>query len=135
MLKQTFLLPALISTLVLLPVCALAADQERVQDKDKTQERAQTQERIYGSQLMTSKERTEYRARMRAAKTAEEREQIRNEHHERMKVRAKERGVSLPDVPPARGGGAGAGGMGPGGPMGGMGPGGGGMGPGGGRNR
>jgi len=30
---------------------------------------------IYGSQLMTRKERAEHRAKMRAAKTAEEREQ------------------------------------------------------------
>lgn len=83
---------------------------------------------IYGSQLMTQQERDQYRARMRAAKTYQEREQIRQEHHERMKARAQAQGMTLPDQPPARGGG-----MGPGG--GGMGPGGGGMGPGGGRGR
>lgn len=82
---------------------------------------ADAQETIYGSQIMTQQERTEYRSRMRAANTAEEREQIRQEHHERMKERAKAQGVTLPDEPPARGGG--------------MGPGGGGMGPGGGRGR
>jgi len=72
---------------------------------------------IYGSQLMTVQERAEHRNKMRAAKTAEERERIRAEHHEQMKVRAKERGVTLPDVPPAgRGPGAGPGpGPGPGG--------------------
>jgi hypothetical protein len=90
-------------------------DQDRLQDKDQLQDR-----QIYGSQLMTQQERNEYRARMRAAKTVQEREQIRNEHHERMKERAKERGVTLPDTPPPRGMG---GGMGPGGGMGGMGPG------------
>lgn len=91
---------------------------------------------IYGSQLMTPQERSEFRSKMRAAKTAEEREQIRAQHHELMKARAKERGVTLPDAPPPRGGGMGPGGMGPGagiGPGGGMGPGAG-MGPGGGRN-
>lgn len=103
---------------------ALAADQDRTQQRTQ----AQDQEQVYGSQLMTPQERTEYRAKMRAAKTIEEREQIRLEHHERMKARAKAQGVTLPDEPPVRGGG-----MGPGG--GGMGPGGGGMGPGGGRNR
>ena len=75
---------------------------------------------------MTQQERNEFRARMRAAKTVQEREQIRNQHHEQMQIRAKERGVTLPDEPPARGGG-----MGPGaeaGWAGGMGPGGGGMG-------
>jgi hypothetical protein len=129
MLKQTMMMSALAGTLALASSVALAADQER------TPQQVQKQEQIYGSQLMTQQERVEYRARMRAAKTAEEREQVRLEHHERMKERAKQRGVTLPDAPPARGGGMGpgGGGMGPGG--GGMGPGGGGMGPGGGRNR
>ncbi|MEW6558685.1 MAG: hypothetical protein AB1412_00610 [Pseudomonadota bacterium] len=92
----------------------------------------QKQETIYGSQLMTQKERREYRLKMREAKTAEQREQIRAEHHKQMQERAKERGVKLPDSPPAQGmhQGRPGGGMGPGG--GGMGPGGGGMGPGGG---
>lgn len=85
-------------------------------------------EQIYGSQMMTQQERSEYQAKMRAAKTAEEREQIRQQHHEEMQARAKERGMTLPDEPPARGMGPG-GRMGPGG--GGMGPGGEGMGPGG----
>lgn len=87
---------------------------------------------IYGSQLMTAQERRDYRLRMRNATSAEARENIRLEHHEAMKARAAERGVSLPDTPPPRGagGGMGPGGMGPGG--GGMGPGSGGMGPGGG---
>ena len=64
---------------------------------------------------------------MRAARTVEEREQIRQEHHAAMQVRAREQGVSLPDMPMPRGQGMGGGaGMGPGG---GMGPGaGGGMG-------
>ncbi|MCK9473966.1 hypothetical protein [Sulfurimonas sp.] len=65
---------------------------------------------------------------MRAARTTQEQEKVRKEHHELMKERAKEKGISLPDEPPARGGG-----MGTGGGM--MGPGGGGMGPGGGRGR
>jgi len=76
------------------------------------QAQAQQQEQIYGSQLMTPQERAEQRAKMRAAKTAEEQEQIRREHHERMAVRAKERGVTLPDEPLTRGGGMGAGGRG-----------------------
>ena len=89
---------------------------------------APKKEVIYGSQLMTTQERADFRARMRAAKSAEERERIRLEHHKAMQERAQAQGKTLPDMPPA--GGAG---MGPGG--GGMGPGAGGMGPGGGRNR
>lgn len=80
---------------------------------------------IYGSQLMTQQERNEYRARMRSLRTAQERERFRLEHHERMRERARERGITLPDEPPVRGGR----GMGPGGQ--GMGPGGGAGGPGG----
>lgn len=96
---------------------------------------ADQQEQIYGGQLMTQQERNEYRTNMQAAKTAEEREQIRQEHHERMKERAKAQGVTLPDEPPARGGGMGPGGGGKG-AGGGMGPGGGsGIGPGGNRGR
>ena len=83
---------------------------------------------IYGSQLMTAQERSEYRSRMRSAKSVEEREKIRLQHHEAMQARAAERGVTLPDTPPPRGMGQGmgpGGGMGPGRGMGaGMGPGG-----------
>lgn len=78
---------------------------------------------IYGSQLMSNQERIEHRNKMRSAKTAEEREQIRVQHHDQMQLRAKERGVNLPETPPPRGSGQGRG-MGPGGGMGGMGPGG-----------
>jgi hypothetical protein len=69
----------------------------------------------------------EFHAKMQNAKTAEEKEQIRLEHHEQMKLRAKERGVTLPDEPPSQRGG----GMGPHG----AGMGGGGMGKGKGCNR
>jgi hypothetical protein len=119
---------------------AVADDQDRTQQQDKLQTQTKTQERIYGSQLMTQQERDEFRSKLRAAKSIEERDQIRKEHHERMKERAKERGINLPDEIPFKGGGmmgpGPGGGMGPGsGYGGGMGSGGGMMGPGGGRNR
>lgn len=115
MLKRSISVSVLAGALAVTAGPLWAADQVRDQKQDQTQD----QERIYGSQLMTQQERNEYRARMRAAKTAEEREKIRNEHHERMKVRAKERGLTLPDEPPMRGGGMRqGGGMGPGGGMG-----------------
>lgn len=82
---------------------------------------ALAEEAIYGSQLMTAQERLEYQNKMRAAKTAEEREKVRAEHHDAIQARAKAQGKSLPAEPPPRGTG-----MGPGS---GMGPGGGGMGP------
>lgn len=86
-------------------------DQTQDRDYQRDQDRAHEQERIFGSQLMSEQERKEHRLQMRSAKSAEERERIRAEHHERMKLRAKERGMALPDDPPPRGMG---GGMGPG---------------------
>jgi hypothetical protein len=116
MYNKTLAMTAITGVLVLAGAPALAEDQVR----DQTRQ----QDQIYGSQLMTEQERNQYRNQMRSAKTVQEREQIRAEHHKQMQARAKERGVTIPDEPPVRGGG-----MGPGG--GGMGPGGGGMGPGG----
>ena len=134
--NQRILVLFTLTILLSLPTgSALTADQE------PAQESVQKQEQIYGSQLMTQQERSEYRAKMHTAKTAEEREQIRKEHHERMKERAAERGVTLTEEPPARGrgmgpcGGQGSGGTGmrPKGSV--LGPQGGGMGPGGRRGR
>lgn len=90
---------------------ALAEDQEQVQlqtrDQDRTmiesQDRLSDREQIYGSQLMTSKERAEYRSKMQNMKTQQEREAYRLEHHNLMQERARERGVQLPDSPPAQG--------------------------------
>lgn len=60
-------------------------------------------ETVYGWQLMTEQERMEHREKMQSMKTMEERERYRKEHHEKMMQRAKERGVTLPDVPSDRG--------------------------------
>lgn len=113
---------------------SLSAGYAAAADADRGRATAATAEpMMYGSQMMTPEERSAYGARMRAATTAEEREQIRREHHEQMKARAQARGMTLPEEPPMRGSGMGAGmgGMGPGS---GMGPGGG-MGSDGGRGR
>ncbi|MFA5939973.1 MAG: hypothetical protein WC809_11515 [Sinimarinibacterium sp.] len=64
--------------------------------------------RVYGYQLMTPDEIAAHRARMQAA-TPQERARIRAEHHKLMVVRARERGVTLPDEPPMGGGGMGPG--------------------------
>lgn len=78
------------------------------------------QERAYGYELMSPQERSAYQDRMRAAKTEQEREALRLEHHKKMQERAKAQGKTLPEMPPA---GRGPG-MGPGmGPGSGMGPG------------
>lgn len=72
-----------------------------------SQTQTQTQERVYGSQLMTVQERNEYQQRMRELKTVQARDQFRKEHHVKLQDRAKERGVTLPDEPPAQGKGMG----------------------------
>lgn len=56
---------------------------------------------IYGQQLMTKEEMAAHRAKMRNAKTEQEREQIRQQNHELMRQRAKEKGVPFSDTPPA----------------------------------
>lgn len=88
------------------------------------QAQAEKREVVYGSQLMTPEERAEYRAKMRSLKTREERQAFRMEHHQKMQERAKAQGKTLPDMPPAQGGGVTRPCGGPG-PCGGMGPGGG----------
>jgi hypothetical protein len=77
---------------------------------------AEPEEPIYGRQLMSQQERREYREQMRSAKSWEEREQLRREHHERMRERARAKGIALPDPPPTRSPGAAPGAVGPGGP-------------------
>lgn len=47
-------------------------------------------------QLLTQEDRTQYRDKMRAAKTPEERAAIRKQMHELTEQRAKEKGVTLP---------------------------------------
>ena len=73
--------------------------------QDQAQAQAQAQVQIYGSQLMTAAERTEYQSKMRALKTDKERDAFRLDHHDKMKVRAAEKGVTLPNTPPAVGAG------------------------------
>ena len=82
---------------VLLLTCqAMAADQ------GASGKNTRPQKQVYGKELMTAQERAEHHARMKAARTPEERARIRREQHERMKIRAQERGLTLPDEPPAK---------------------------------
>lgn len=80
-------------------------NQTTARSQDQTQTRSETntreREQIYGSHLMTRKERMEYHQRLRKLKTEEEREQFRQEHHARMQERAKAKGMTLPEHPPA----------------------------------
>ena len=59
-------------------------DEDRARDSD-----------ICGYQLMTERERAQYRERVQRSGGGEELERIRNEHEEGMQARARERGVVL----------------------------------------
>lgn len=71
------------------------------------QDRLRNRDQVYGWELMTPAERSEYRIKMRSLKTVQEREAMRNQHHEEMQKRARQRGVTLPDMPRQGRGGAG----------------------------
>ena len=133
MFKPILFFPALAVVISLSTNITLADDQEQTQEQNQIQTRDRDQDRLrdqdmYGWQLMTLEERAEHRAMMRSLNTREEREAYRMEHHKRMQERAREKGVTLPDMPEPRGKG-----MMP--RRDDMGPRGGGMGPGGGRGQ
>lgn len=104
--KRSVFVSLITAAILFAPAISIAEESEQSQKPAKKQ----AQERIYGSQLMTQQERAEHRAKMRSLKTREEREVYRLEHHKKMQERAKEKGLALPDEPPSRGGGMGAGG-------------------------
>ena len=61
----------------------------------------QRQSILFATPLLSESEQADYRARIRAATDAAEKERIRAAHYELMKVRARERGYALPDSRPA----------------------------------
>jgi hypothetical protein len=79
--------------------------QQREQTEARTQERAGKREIIPGSELMTSKEREDYRRRYAAAKTEADKEKVRSDHIKAMQERARLRGLelSLPAAPKSGG--------------------------------
>ena len=79
-----------------------ADEPSRDRDRDRTQDRTHApdfaklkDDDIYGSELMTRRERNEYRRKLQTADNAEARERIRSEHQHEMQVRAEERGLEL----------------------------------------
>jgi hypothetical protein len=72
------------------------------QGEQQTKERARKREIIPGSELMTSEEREQYRQRMAAAGSDEERARVRAGHVKQMQERARLRGLQLVDPNEAR---------------------------------
>lgn len=83
------IITTLVATLLMPSKLVIAADPAILQ------ENIQELQQVYGKELMTEQERSEQRSKMRAATTAEERGEIREDNQERMKQRAKEQGVTL----------------------------------------
>jgi len=107
-----------VAVLLLLPAGSLFAadkdqdrDRDQIRDQDKTRmmDQDKDKEMIYGWQLMSVEERAQHRAKMLSLKTQEERQAYLEEHHRQMEIRAREKGVTLPEVPMQRGVGPGAG--------------------------
>jgi hypothetical protein len=88
------LLPRVLIAIAFLAGFALAPALVRAEDSDKTAP-AGTSEPVCGRELMTPAEAAEHRAKMWSAKTPEERDAYRAQHHAEMMARAKERGVTL----------------------------------------
>ena len=78
---------------------------QQEQAQVRKQEWARGREIIPGSELMTSKEREQYRRRMAAAPTDAERDRLRAEHVKAMQERARMRGLQLAEPVAAPGGG------------------------------
>lgn len=58
----------------------------------------------YGPRLMTQQEWQQHREMMRSFQTNEERLAYRRQIHEEMRLRAQQRGISMPEQPPMWGG-------------------------------
>lgn len=54
---------------------------------------------VFGRQLMTQEELQEHHRMMQSLDTPEARQEYREQHHQRMLERARERGVTLPEEP------------------------------------
>lgn len=76
-------------------------DQDRLRDPDPDQDRDRDRdhdnygEAIYGYQLMSEEERNQYRTRIMAAENDAQRNEIREQHRNEMRVRATEQGIDL----------------------------------------
>jgi len=81
-------------------------DQDRDQDRTHAPDNAQNgNQGIYGGELMNAQERNQYREQLRITESdPKARSQFMKQHQEKMQLRAKEKGVNLPD-PPADGSG------------------------------
>ncbi len=93
--SKKIILSAFTGALILYSGMVLATD-AAPQSKDQPAPQQTT-----GRQLMTPEEQNEHRNKMRNAASADERKAIRKEHHEKMKAKAKEKNMAIPENPPS----------------------------------
>jgi hypothetical protein len=80
-----------------------AHDRKRDRDQDRTHAPDNVQngnQGIYGGEMMSEQERNQYREQLRLTESdPEARNQFMQQHQEKMRLRAKERGVKIADPP------------------------------------
>jgi hypothetical protein len=74
-------------------LCALSAPAQAQSNGEQPAGAAEPRELIYCADLMTHDEREAYRARMRAARTPQDKAALRQAHRQDMQTRAREHGV------------------------------------------
>ncbi len=91
----------LFSTLFILAFVTLSGLPALAADTDKSpSETRQKRDLIYCADLMTHEERVAYRERMRAARTPQEKAEIRQAHQKEMRARAIERNLDPMECEP-----------------------------------
>lgn len=95
--KKIFSVAVLISLATFSSVSTSADETEKTSTPSQ-----QSRELIYCADLMTHEERETYRASMRAARTQQERAELRQAHQETMRARARERGLDDVTCEPLR---------------------------------
>ena len=96
MVDKRIIMSSLLGLVIISPAYVLAADQIGGGDQAQSQPPGP----YSGRSFMTPQEHFEFRNKMQNAKTSEEKAKIRQEHHAQMQERAKEHGMTMPDMPP-----------------------------------
>jgi hypothetical protein len=92
----------LTTTLCGLAMTALCAWPAWAQEAGEPPAAAAARELIYCAEQMTPAEREAYRARMRAARTPQEKAVVRQAHRDEMQIRARARGMDVMQCEPLR---------------------------------
>jgi len=88
--------------LAMTALCALPAWAQEAGEPPAAAVAGEPRELIYCADLMTPAEREAYRARMRAARTPQEKAVVRQAHRDEMQARARARGMDAMQCEPLR---------------------------------